>query len=194
MKNAGITIEILSYWHAGSGKGRGGDVDSLVVRDRAGLPFIPGKTLKGLFREAVTVREKFEAIPPGTTDRLFGKAAARGEYTGSEPGALFFQSAGLDEGTADWLKRPDCGEYRAALFAQLASTQLDENGQADDRTLRRIEVVIPVTLGSKISGPDDGEWISVIAESAPLIRSLGSHRHRGLGRSRISVARGKEER
>ena len=47
-------IEFFSYWHCGSGQTAGADVDELVVRDVSGLPFVPGRTLKGLLREAVT--------------------------------------------------------------------------------------------------------------------------------------------
>ena len=46
------TIEFFSYWHCGSGLSAGADVDSLVIKDAKGMPFVPGKTIKGLIREA----------------------------------------------------------------------------------------------------------------------------------------------
>ena len=47
------TICFFSPWHCGSGTSAGADVDELVVKDKNGMPYIPGKTLKGLIREAV---------------------------------------------------------------------------------------------------------------------------------------------
>ena len=46
-------IEFHTDWHCGSGLAAGADVDALVVKDKNGMPFIPGKTIKGLVREAV---------------------------------------------------------------------------------------------------------------------------------------------
>ena len=47
------TIKFHTYWHCGSGLAAGGDADLLVVKDKDGVPFVPGKTIKGLVREAV---------------------------------------------------------------------------------------------------------------------------------------------
>ena len=46
-------LTFFTDWHCGSGLAAGADVDTLVVKDKNGLPFVPGKTLKGLIREAV---------------------------------------------------------------------------------------------------------------------------------------------
>ncbi|NJL99422.1 MAG: hypothetical protein HC924_11740 [Synechococcaceae cyanobacterium SM2_3_2] len=43
---------MLSDWHIGTGSGRSGDIDSLVIRDPDGLPYIPAKTLTGIWRDA----------------------------------------------------------------------------------------------------------------------------------------------
>ncbi|MGB1217231.1 MAG: RAMP superfamily CRISPR-associated protein, partial [Saprospiraceae bacterium] len=48
------TIEFHSYWHVGSGLFGGTEADNLVNKDKVGLPYIPGKTLKGLLRQAAT--------------------------------------------------------------------------------------------------------------------------------------------
>ena len=43
---------MLSDWHVGSGAGRPGDIDRLIQRDSDGLPYIPAKTLTGIWRDA----------------------------------------------------------------------------------------------------------------------------------------------
>jgi hypothetical protein len=47
-----ITLTMDSDWHIGAGVGRPGDVDSLVRRDEYEMPFVPAKTLTGIWRDA----------------------------------------------------------------------------------------------------------------------------------------------
>lgn len=47
-----LQLNFLSDWHVGSGTGRPGDIDRLVQRDRHNLPYIPAKTLTGIWRDA----------------------------------------------------------------------------------------------------------------------------------------------
>lgn len=47
-----IQLKVNSDWHIGSGAGRPGDVDRLVLRDRNDLPYVPAKTLTGIWRDA----------------------------------------------------------------------------------------------------------------------------------------------
>lgn len=47
-----LQLKFLSDWHIGSGAGRPGDVDRLVQRDRHNLPYIPAKSLTGIWRDA----------------------------------------------------------------------------------------------------------------------------------------------
>ena len=52
MKDITFKITFFSEWHCGSGLSSGSDLDALVIKDKDNFPFIPGKTLKGLIREA----------------------------------------------------------------------------------------------------------------------------------------------
>ncbi|HEY3378758.1 MAG TPA: RAMP superfamily CRISPR-associated protein, partial [Armatimonadota bacterium] len=47
-----ITLTMTSDWHIGSGAGRPGDTDRLIRRDWEGLPYVPGKTMVGIWRDA----------------------------------------------------------------------------------------------------------------------------------------------
>ena len=97
MKDINIKIEFFSPWHCGSGLSAGADADSLVIKDINGLPFIPGKTIKGLIREAV---EDYAALRGLDMDleKAFGKAATAEEALPS--GTLFFTNATLKEDEA----------------------------------------------------------------------------------------------
>ena len=47
-----LRVIFESDWHVGSGAGIPGHLDSQVLRDGNGLPFVPGKTLTGILRDA----------------------------------------------------------------------------------------------------------------------------------------------
>lgn len=47
-----LRYEMLSDWHVGSGTGRPGNIDRLVQRDADGLPYLPAKTITGIWRDA----------------------------------------------------------------------------------------------------------------------------------------------
>lgn len=196
MKTATLTLELLSWWHAGSGLGRGGDADALVIRNKDGLPYLPGKTLKGLVRDAVQLAEDHRAVAAGRTEELFGQLDrttpnADGTQLDHDPrprtpGLLQVTSAALASDFSTWLE--DGGQARkAAFFEAISSTALNNDGVAEDRTLRTIEVCPPLTLTAKVSGPDDCAWLDTLRRCVPLVRSLGSHRHRGLGRCQVTL-------
>lgn len=47
-----LQIKMLSDWHVGSGYGRPGNIDRLVAKDKDNLPYIPAKTIVGIWRDA----------------------------------------------------------------------------------------------------------------------------------------------
>lgn len=48
-----IRLRMKSDWHVGTGAGRPGSVDKLLARDAEGFPFVPAKTLNGIWRDAL---------------------------------------------------------------------------------------------------------------------------------------------
>jgi CRISPR/Cas system CSM-associated protein Csm3 (group 7 of RAMP superfamily) len=187
MRRAMVKIDMLSYWVAGSGSGRARDVDAVIIRDKDNLPYIPGRTLRGLLREACQTAEDCgeHGVPAGTTNRLFGTASTLANPTRTIPGILSIDDSRLSSTlSAKW--RADTQSTGVGLVEVLSSTAIDDRGQADNHTLRSIEVAIPLSLTSQITGPDD-DWTEVLEGVLPLLRQLGSHRHRGLGRCRVSM-------
>src|SRR5699024_10170830 len=68
-------IEFFNYWHSGSGLAGSTYADSIVNKTERNLPFIPGKTLKGLLRDAA---EKINELNPSLVSdkfisQVFGK-------------------------------------------------------------------------------------------------------------------------
>ena len=91
-------ITFYDYWHCGSGLSAGADVDLLVIKDKNKLPFVPGKTMKGLVREALNDILHFQGKKLDLLNLLFGKENAKKNgnktETITEQGCLFFELYG----------------------------------------------------------------------------------------------------
>lgn len=183
-----LIFTIHGYWHAGSGSGEGSNLDALVVKSPDGLPYLPGKTVKGLLREAVQTAEDCGQVALGITEQLFGTSPANQKKTRFEtdPGSLVFESASLGKDMAGWAQ---CNAAKVGgLYAQLSSTKIEDTGIAKDQTLRKIEVAVPLKLTATVSCSESGdEWLKALKTAAPLVRCLGSNRTRGLGRTTLEV-------
>ena len=53
-----LTVTFLSDWQISSGIGDGYLADSMLVRNDKGLPYIPGRALKGALREGAWILSK----------------------------------------------------------------------------------------------------------------------------------------
>ncbi len=204
-----LDLQLLGYWHAGTGRGQGGFVDALCNRDRLGLPFLPGRTVKGLLRDAVglwagahlgepawrLVVELFGG--PGFDDAPVGRDGERRARRVTEEGALAVTSARLLAAELAYFEQlPDdrLRALRAGLFARLSQTAIDsDRGAAKRGSLRTVEVAVPVMLEARVEPvrdaalPDDLTWQDVVRRAAPLLRAVGMGRSRGLGRCVCSV-------
>jgi len=191
MTSGTLRIELLSYWHAGTGLRRGGDADALVLHDTAGLPYLPGRTVKGLLREGVCLAASCASGLPKNADELVFGREDRQELLSR----LVVGDAKIpDDKLGQWLRKSE-DAVRETLFDSIASTALTDNGLAKDNSLRVVEVCLPLTLVAGIKwdetilDPALGTVTAteVLQTGALLIRSLGSHRHRGLGRCAVEL-------
>ena len=176
-------LTFLGYWHCGSGLGAGAKADALVVKDSDGLPYVPGRTVKGLVREAVATLVALGRADEAGMARVFGK---EGDASASDlplQGSAFFSDA-----TLPGEERKDILAHSAAdmLYSLMASTSIDETGVAKDHTLRSVEVTVPCELSGRISGLTDS-MAGAVGQALGLIRRLGLGRSRGLGRCAFAI-------
>lgn len=182
-----LEIEIQSYWHAGSGKGNGPGADALVQKTAEGMPFVPGRTVKGLLRDACHMAESLGHVADGTTGELFGRQGSGEASTrrfNTESGRLRPNNAVLGKGTVErqrWVAWASAhGAQTSTLFDIVHSTAIDHDGVVLDKTLRSIEFAVPLTLYAEVEGLE--EAAETVRVFLPLVRSLGLRRHRGFGR------------
>ena len=90
-------ITFLSDWHAGSGLGSGADADAVVIKDANNLPYLPGKTIKGLIKDSLLdIKEvQPEMMPKDFIKTHFGYEVRdeNKKVIRTEPGSLFFSNA-----------------------------------------------------------------------------------------------------
>jgi hypothetical protein len=196
-----LELEMLDYWHCGSGKGSADYFGALADRDSLGLPFVPGRLLKGLLRDALARCEAFGHVASGMAESLFG---ARNNGCGEggpsyppRPGALRVADARLPEALRSWLRAPGGAAYRQALYRELFAAAVEDSAETEGGCRSRgMEVVVPLVLESElrpIEGlPLPSGWQASLAAALPLLGAVGAYRTRGLGRCEVRFAKGAE--
>lgn len=181
MRTITCKIDFHTDWHCGSGLAAGADVDALVVKDKNEMPFVPGKTMKGLVREAV---EEIRSFQGKTDDEDFVKAFGYfDDKEHNEKGCMFFSNAVLKKDEYDAIVSNDAARF---MYRDIASTAIDNNGIAKEHSLRKMQVVVPCTLvGEIIDVPE--EMVDEIITALKYIKRLGQNRNRGLGRCTITI-------
>lgn len=186
MKAIKYTITFHTYWQCGSGLAAGADVDTLCIKDCNGMPFIPGKTIKGLVREAadeiLTIAHKEYNIEDYL--KVFGYYADNEKDNNKRNQEMkksesFFTNAKLCDYEAICQSN-----LQRFLFSAVTNTAIDENGVAKKHRLRKIEVAVPCTLVGEITDVPDS-MVTTLLEALKFIKNMGTSRNRGLGRCTI---------
>ena len=176
-------IRFYDYWHLSSGISAGAKLDSTVVKDKTGLPYVPAKTIKGLAREMAELSGDCEFVNRcfgGTTDN---KDKCYDKEMKNKQGECYFANATLDEASK---KEIVSNKLQDHLYDVIASTKIDKNGIAEDKSLREIEVVIPISLFGEIQDIPE-RHIEQMKRSLQMIKRAGLNRNRGLGRCEFIV-------
>lgn len=202
-----LHFEFVDYWHAGTGMTGGNHLDALVQKDADGLPLLNGRHIKGLLRQAVRLNEKWGALPifselaaaaelrsvKDWETLLFGSRNQADDSNTTQAGVLFISDARLTPAESCYIQQQGLAPQ---LFRTLFNTRINEQGVADDKSLRAIEVAVPMQLTAELEIDsmallsDDSLLTnirSVIEHSLPLIRYAGGGRTRGLGRVRVTM-------
>ncbi len=196
-------IEFHTDWHCGSGLAAGAGVDTLTVKNKDGLPFVPGKTIKGLVREAVeeilfiggkiddTRRDLFKQTFGNSKDRNILKELQQPKdenektdsYQEMRKGKAFFTNATLQDKVYQTIIDNNAARF---MYRTIANTAIDETGIAVENSLRKIEVVVPCKCHGEIRELPE-EFEKEISDALRYIKRLGQGRNRGLGRCTIEI-------
>lgn len=206
-----LQVNFLSYWHVGSGLS-GTLSQGLVVKDRWGLPYFPGKSLKGVLRQAINLAGKFGWLDDYGHDIpldafVFGSELGVKDEEGvfSEfPALLQVSDACLKNEEQSWIieeiqKGKDLSKhfYRVHYFNAVNT----EKRVAEKNSVRVREYTIPLTLQSELELNYDclddslrhthkliDEIVfGIISKILPLVDTVGRNRNRGYGRVQMEL-------
>lgn len=194
-----IQIQINSPTLVGSGEGFGVLIDSDIVFDDVGLPYIPAKRIKGCLQDsALEVKEILETAGisiPVEIDKVFGKPGA------AEPARVFFSNLFIRqyEENHEWLRyfseHDKFKKYitREAIQNQFTEirqmTRIEEDGVASDHSLRTIRFIRKGEIfegdvhifGNSESSESNAPVIQILDMSCRNFRRMGTGRNRGFG-------------
>ncbi|GAB4213093.1 MAG: hypothetical protein OHK0012_08560 [Synechococcales cyanobacterium] len=196
---------MLSDWHIGTGSGRSGDIDSLVIRDPDGLPYIPAKTLTGIWRD--TCEKVAYGLDGGTegawsewVNVLFGDqpALANGPMvTAPRPAALGIHPARLPQPLREAMQGRSLLQ-EAITFIKPGVSIDPVSGCAREDFLRFEEIVrsgsileadchLDPTIWSGLDPEQKASAQALLWASTRLLERLGGKRRRGSGRCEVRL-------
>jgi len=208
MSNWKIEITLISDTIIGSGESWGAIIDTDVVFDQFGLPYIPGRRVRGVLRESVT-----EVLEMLYQARLLSEFGIQGRLNINEWLYEMFGKPGQDE--AKPLSISDCrlkgyemmvGHLRylqdkhSDLFTSEVvrnhysvirqQTAIDSNGIAMDKSLRTVRALMRglVFEGNfKIGGNVSDKLVVLMGLAISNMRHIGTSRTRGFGEIKTSL-------
>jgi len=186
-----IEMTLLSDALPGNGEGLSSIVDIDVSYDRWGIPYIPGKRLKGILRESAYEIGKSNILKHAPVE-IFGKSDAssagpfrlgNGKIKNYDHVVAALESLKLE---VDWQKILIPRIILKYFTYERACTAIEENGMAKEGSLRTMRVLkkglifeFPLTCPEEFE--DDLEKI------CKATRFLGISRSRGLGHIRLNL-------
>ena len=188
-----LEIELKSDLCAGTGKGFAAVIDTDTAVDEYGIPFIPGKRIKGCLREIA--KEIFE-LSDEKINTVFGVSGS------STSGTLSISDAKIKDydSQLDEIKSAIMtGKYKAnditALFCSVRAGTAMENGTVKDNSLRFVRVVNrtspidkePLKFYADIEFNE--EDCEIITNLFKALRNIGYHRNRGFGYIKCSLGK-----
>ena len=191
-----LTLTLKSDTTFGRGDGVAGVVDTEIQHDKYGLPYLSGKTLKGLLgAECAEILFALKQSPSpnleacrASAQRLFGEAGSKMEQTanmhvGDAQLPQDLRLAIMDEVDFEKITRQEILDTLTAIRRQSAVEA--ETGAPKKETLRASRVILRETIFvARLDferEPEEND-LALLAAVVKAFRRAGSERHRGRGR------------
>jgi len=191
MKKYNIKLTLLSDTIIGSGEGAGPIIDSDVIYDDAGIPFIPAKRIKGLLRDSLNEIINYPALKYGQdllTD-LFGDK-------GIKKGAVEFSNLFINDyqNVYKYLRYLISEnkiplDFIKSYFSNIRSQTTIEDGVAKENSLRTIRVLNKdISFYGEIKlFKEEEKYTKLLSLSCRNLKNMGTKRNRGFGRVSVSL-------
>lgn len=205
MKRYTIRLELISPALIGSGEGFGAIIDTDIVFDEFGIPYIPSKRIKGCLRDsAEELCEMFQS----SGINLFNKKlvdSVFGEPGSETPAPVYFSNLYLQDypEMRQWLEylKSKYNDYitREAVISRYTElrqqTAINENGTAKEHSLRTIRVAKKglIFYGDIDMEEDNPSFLKLLFFACKNLRRIGTKRNRGFGEVNCTIYDGLEE-
>lgn len=192
-----IELELLSDTCIGSGESIAGIIDTDVVFNSLGIPYIPAKRIKGVLREAAEDYALIDESYTNVIDDLFGKAG------NDTSGRLIISNGEIENYTQykEIIKRGKKTEEIQSLFYEdnvketftYVRTQTAikaETGIAKKNTLRNIRVLKKGLVFKFPINDIYEEQLELLKGACAFAKHIGVNRNRGYGFVKMTVKEG----
>lgn len=186
-----LLIELTSDLCTSSGENYNAYIDTDVVYDEYGFPYIPAKRLKGVLKEAALELVEFGLFEKVDYEKLFGTEGAGN--------ALFTIDNGYLENIEQYIEdiihcgnSPITHPQRVLGLYTYTRTQtaLEKSGVAKENSLRTFRVV---NKGEKFAAqinelyPLASSQKELLLQAAKMVKHIGNSRTRGLGQVEMNI-------
>ncbi|MCB5250571.1 MAG: RAMP superfamily CRISPR-associated protein [Candidatus Cloacimonadales bacterium] len=204
-----IMITTQSDTQIGSGRGFGSVIDSDIEYDSYGLPYIPAKRIKGLFRDAALELLNFDGLndlleyTEKDIDEVFGIIGST-----NSSNSLIFDNLSIKDKKhiAPWLDylfsnynyQFNSNTMQSYFTSIRNQTAIDgDKGIAKDYSLRTFRVLKKgFTFEGDISinnNDKQDKIVKMLAFISLVIKRIGTQRNRGFGKIEIEIINEKDE-
>ena len=193
-----LKLKFHSDWHIGSGTGIPGCMDRQVLRDEGGLPYVPGKTLTGILRDAAEwVAHARDSAEKSTkwTDALVSLLGGQNPSldgtggTEARPAAIGIGSAEFSREIQDYFSE------RKEIIPMLFITQpgvkidpttgcsLEEHLFSTEKVRKGCTLYAPIKYDRELT-PDEEK---LLCDARNAVRRIGGKRRRGGGKCSLEL-------
>ena len=177
-----LKITLRSDLICGSGIGWGNVVDTDVVYDDLGFPYIPARRMRGLFKEALWELEQFELEEIKST-KLFGDEENEGHSFNLYNAQLENIKELREEVLQLKLNSIDVLSYYTTIRYQ---TSIDNNGIAKDKSLRSVRAIKKGNVFYADLECEERD-LEVLKKCCKMIKHMGTNRTRGFGEISVTI-------
>lgn len=191
-----LQVELLSDTTFSRGEGTAGVVDAEVEHDEYGMPFIGGKTIRGLLRDAWLSMEQHFAELRDAAKRVFGESQALDDACRLRIGDAVLPDAlrAVVQQAVERKAKPITPSAILEAFTSIRYQTAEdrESGAPDPTTLRASRVVLRgFAFESRLLWLDDyrpaEDDVRLLALCVQTVRHGGLLRNRGRGWLRITL-------
>ena len=185
-----LKIELISDLACGSGAGWGSVVDTDIVHDSYGFPYIPARRLRGLLREAISDLEDLNVVESGVSELIMGNSDSEGHHLLVGNGLLDNIERIHEEVRLLEIPKEEVFDYYTYVRNQ---TAIDDEGMKKAKTLRSTRVI---RKGNAFYA--DIEYLSddfdILYKALKMIGHMGVNRTRGFGEVKLSIENSQDKR